>query len=150
MELEYFHTLVDPEPVVDVLAQGAADGSEETDNSGEPDGDITGSRSDTDKTGDGTFAGANEGEATAVLDVVNETPADDAERGGGVGVEDDCDTISFVLCILPSKLQDSPSIALTLADRPLPPLKPYHPNQINKVPRKTSVVLCGLLNEGVP
>jgi hypothetical protein len=28
----------------------------------------------------------------------------------------------------------------------LPPLNPNHPNQINTVPRNTSVVLCGFLN----
>lgn len=87
MELEDIHSLVDVQPLVDVVTEGANDGGEETDDSGQPRANVTGSRSNTHKSSDDTLTGTNNTEATLVLDVVDEHPADGTSRGSRIGVE---------------------------------------------------------------
>ena len=87
MELEDVHALVDLNPFVDVVAERADGAGQEADQRGDPDGDVASRWRDADQTGDGTRAGADDGEAALGADVVNENPAEDAEGGGGVGVE---------------------------------------------------------------
>lgn len=87
VELEHVQPVVDADPLVDVLEQGAADGGEEADDGGEPDGDVTGGGGDADKACNDALAGADDGEATLGADHVDQDPADCTGGGSGVGVE---------------------------------------------------------------
>lgn len=87
MELEDIHSLVDVQPLVDIVTEGANNCGEEADNSGQPRANVAGSRSNTHKSSNDTLTGTNDTEATLVLDVVDEHPADRASRGSRVGVE---------------------------------------------------------------
>lgn len=89
MKLEDIHTFINTEPLVNVLAECADAAREETNESGDPEGDETGSRSDADETSNGTGAGSNNGEVTLSTDVVDKDPAQDTEGSGGIGVEED-------------------------------------------------------------
>lgn len=88
VELEHVHALVDADPLVDVLDGGADGAGQEADEAGEPDGDETRGGRDADEAGDGAGAGADQAEAAARADEVDEDVAEDAEAGGCVGVED--------------------------------------------------------------
>lgn len=71
MKLEDVHALVDAEPVVDVLHEGTHDGGQEADHGGEPDAHVARRRGDAHEPGNGPLAGANDGEAALVLEVVD-------------------------------------------------------------------------------
>jgi len=87
VKLEDLQTVVDAKPFVDVLAQSADDGRHEADDGCFPETDVAGGGRDADQSGDGALAGADDGEAAFMLDEVDEDPAEDTGRGGGVGVE---------------------------------------------------------------
>jgi len=87
VELEDVHALIDLDPLVDVLAEGADGAGEETNESGNPEGNVSSSRSDTDETGDSTRASTHNGEMALGTDVLYHNPAEHTERGSGVGVE---------------------------------------------------------------
>lgn len=89
MQLEDIHALVNSQPRVDVLHQGAAHSGEEANDHGDPGAHVASGRGNTDQASDGTLTGTNNAEAPLVLDVINDAPADNASRGSGVGVEDD-------------------------------------------------------------
>jgi hypothetical protein len=89
VELENVETLVNVEPVVDVVQRRADDAGEEANEGSKPDVDITGSRSDTDETGNGSLAGSGHGELALIADHVDEDPPENTSAGSSVGVEDD-------------------------------------------------------------
>lgn len=69
------------------MAERADGTGQEADQRRDPDGDVASRGRDADQTGDGARAGTDDGEAALGADVVDEDPAEDAEGGGGVGVE---------------------------------------------------------------
>lgn len=87
VELEDIHALVDADPFVEVGAEGADDGGDETDGAGDPGRHVAGCWCDADETGNGAAASSNDGELALVSDVIDEDPAEDTGRCGGVGVE---------------------------------------------------------------
>jgi len=87
VELEDVKTVVDAKPVIDVLKKSADNGSQESDHGSEPRVNITSSRSNTDKTSNGTLASTNNREATLVTDGINKNPTKDTSRGSNLGVE---------------------------------------------------------------
>ena len=88
MEFENFETIVDSEPVVDVFEGANDDGSDEADGGTAPWGDVAGCGGNTDESADGTFAGTDDGELAAVLEVCKKGPAEDTHRGCAVGIPD--------------------------------------------------------------
>ena len=87
VELEDIHALINTEPDIEVLDGGADDAGEEANESGDPEGDVAGGWGDADETGDSTAACTDGAELALVADHVDEDPAENTERGGGVGVE---------------------------------------------------------------
>lgn len=71
MELKHVHALIDAEPVVDVLHEGAHDGGQEANHGGEPDAHVARRRGNAHEPGNGPLAGADDGEAALVLEVVD-------------------------------------------------------------------------------
>lgn len=87
MKLEDVHALIDAEPFVDILDQGADDSSDETNDSREPRRDVTSSGGDTDQTGDSAGASTHNRELALVADEINSDPAEDTSGSCDVGIE---------------------------------------------------------------
>ena len=87
MELEHVQSFVDTKPLVQILKRRTDDCSQEANDCREPERDVTGGRSDADKTSDGALASANHGELALGADVVDHDPANGASGSSNIGVE---------------------------------------------------------------
>jgi hypothetical protein len=87
VELEDIHAFVNLDPPVHILARRADGCGEEANEGRDPNGHVTSSRRDADKTSDGTRASTNNRELSLVPDILNRSPAENTEGGRSVGVE---------------------------------------------------------------
>ena len=87
MELEDVKTLIDAEPLVEILERRTDHRSQEPNDGGEPERYVASGGSDADKTSNRTLTSANDGEFALGADVVDENPAEDTAGGGEVCVE---------------------------------------------------------------
>lgn len=87
MKLEDIETFVDVQPVVEILQGSTSDRCEESDDGCEPDRYVASSGSDTDEASNGTFASADNREASLGANVIDDDPTDGTSRGGNIGVE---------------------------------------------------------------
>lgn len=72
MQLENVHSLIDVQPVVDVLEEAADDARDEANDGGEPQAYVPGSGRDPHQTRDGALTRAHDTETALVLEVVYE------------------------------------------------------------------------------
>jgi len=87
MQLKDIHPLINTQPGIHIFHERTAHGREEANDHGDPRGNITGGGGDAYQSGNRTFTGSDDAEASLVFDIVDDNPADYTGGGRSVGVE---------------------------------------------------------------